>query len=265
MLNRNLMGPVQSAFTESYGFRIFDPEISMIMSTILQDLRNELLRNANEKDRLSGKRFFREEVNLMGIKAAVVDKISKAYFKALGDVTKADVFAFCEDLFSSGIMEESFIACHWSYMVRMQYQVSDFSTFDRWVDRYVNNWATCDTLCNHSVGTLVEMYPETVNNLKKWALSGNRWVKRASAVSLIIPARKGRFTEDIFEIAGLLLTDPDDMVQKGYGWMLKSASQAYPREVFEFVVRNKSVMPRTALRYAIEKMPEDMRSEAMKK
>jgi 3-methyladenine DNA glycosylase AlkD len=237
----------------------------MVMSTILQDLRNELLRNVNEKDRLSGQRFFKEEVSIMGIKSAVVDKISKEYFKALGAVAKADVFAFCEDLFSSGIMEESFVACHWSYNVRRQYTASDFSTFDRWVDNYVNNWATCDTLCNHSVGTLVEMYPETVQNLKRWALSGNRWVKRASAVSLIIPARKGRFTGEIFEIAEILLTDRDDMVQKGYGWMLKAASQAYPREVFEFVVRHKSVMPRTALRYAIEKMPDDMRAEAMKK
>jgi 3-methyladenine DNA glycosylase AlkD len=235
------------------------------MSTILQDLRNELLRNANEKNRLSGQRFFREEVNLIGVKAAVVDKISKEYFKALGEVTKSDVFTFCEDLFSSGIMEESFVACHWSYMVRRQYQASDISTFERWVDRYVNNWATCDTLCNHSVGTLAVMYPETVNNLKKWALSGNRWVKRASAVSLIIPARKGMFPADIFDIAGILLTDHDDMVQKGYGWMLKSASQAYPGKVFEFVLSNKTVMPRTALRYAIEKMPKDMRSEAMKK
>jgi 3-methyladenine DNA glycosylase AlkD len=235
------------------------------MSTILQDLRNELLRNANEKDRISAQRFFKEEVRPIGIKAAVVDKISKEYFKALGEVTKADVFTFCEDLFSSGILEESFIACHWSYKVNRQYEPSDFGTFDKWVNLYVNNWATCDTLCNHSVGTLVEMYPDTVNNLKKWALSDNRWVKRASAVSLIIPARKGRYRDDVFEIAGILLTDPDDMVQKGYGWMLKSASQAYRQEVFEFVVRNKSVMPRTALRYAIEKMPENMRSEAMKK
>jgi len=71
--------------------------------------------------------------------------------------------------------------------------------------------------------------------------------------------------KDIFEIAGILLVDKDDLVQKGYGWMLKAASQAYQKEVFDFVMKNKATMPRTALRYAIEKMPQEMKVEAMKK
>ncbi len=71
--------------------------------------------------------------------------------------------------------------------------------------------------------------------------------------------------KDIFEIADILLLDEDDLVQKGYGWMLKAASQAHQQEVFDYVVRNKKTMPRTALRYAIEKMPKDLRLQAMSK
>ena len=107
------------------------------------------------------------------------------------------------------------------------------------------------------------MYPSFLADLKKWALSESRWVKRASAVTLIIPARSGKFLKDIFEIAGILHSDPDDMVQKGYGWMLKAASQAHQEEVFNYVMKNKATMPRTALRYAIEKMPADLRAKAM--
>ena len=55
------------------------------------------------------------------------------------------------------------------------------------------------------------------------------------------------------------------MVQKGYGWMLKAASQSHEREVFEYVIKNKKKMPRTALRYAIEKMPAEMKALAMQK
>jgi len=84
-------------------------------------------------------------------------------------------------------------------------------------------------------------------------------------VSLIIPARRGKFLEDVFDIADILLLDEDDLVQKGYGWMLKEASRLNQRQVFDYVVRQKAVMPRTALRYAIEKMPEDMRRSAMKR
>ena len=90
-------------------------------------------------------------------------------------------------------------------------------------------------------------------------------MRRGAAVTLIIPARKGLFLNDIFEIADLLLLDKDDLVQKGYGWMLKAAGEAHQKEVFDYVVKNKSVMPRTALRYAIEKMPAGLKSEAMNK
>jgi 3-methyladenine DNA glycosylase AlkD len=107
------------------------------------------------------------------------------------------------------------------------------------------------------------MYPDLVNGLKKWAGSENRWVKRAAAVSLIVPAKRGRFLNDVFEIADILLRDKDDMVQKGYGWMLKVASQAHQEEVFMYVMQNKAAMPRTALRYAIEKMTPEMRRMAM--
>jgi 3-methyladenine DNA glycosylase AlkD len=90
-------------------------------------------------------------------------------------------------------------------------------------------------------------------------------MKRASAVTLILPARKGLFLDDIFEIANILLEDGDDMVQKGYGWMLKEASRKHQREIFSYVMKNRPVMPRTALRYAIEKMPDSMRKRALVK
>jgi 3-methyladenine DNA glycosylase AlkD len=109
------------------------------------------------------------------------------------------------------------------------------------------------------------MYPEFLSCLKKWAGSDNRWVRRASAVSLIVPARKGKFLKDIFEIADTLHADKEDMVQKGYGWMLKAASQAHQKEVFDYVIGRKATMPRTSLRYAIEKMPQELKAKAMAK
>jgi 3-methyladenine DNA glycosylase AlkD len=80
-----------------------------------------------------------------------------------------------------------------------------------------------------------------------------------------VPAKHGEFLNDVFDLADLVLTDPDDMVQKGYGWLLKEASRKHTSEVFAYVVRNKAVMPRTALRYAIELMPKEMKVEAMKR
>jgi 3-methyladenine DNA glycosylase AlkD len=235
------------------------------MNTIIEELRKVLKDNADEQVKKSGERFFREEVRLYGVRSAIVEKIAKEHFKLLKGRNKDEIFSLCEELWRSGIMEESFVACNWSWSVHKSYTAEDFGIFGNWVNNYVSNWASCDTLCNHTVGTLIEMYPELVEGLKGWAHSTKRWVKRAAAVSLIVPARKGKFTGDIFEIADILLKDSDDMVQKGYGWMLKAASQARQDLVFDYVMARKAVMPRTSLRYAIEKMPAELKVKAMAK
>jgi 3-methyladenine DNA glycosylase AlkD len=235
------------------------------MNNIIETVRTELISNSDETVKKSGERFFKENVIMYGLKSSQVIRISKDSFKALPDKSKSTIFLLCEEFWKSGVMEESFIACNWSYYVNKNYKPADFEIFERWVNRYINNWASCDTLCNHTVGTFVEMYPEFLSGLKRWAVSSNRWVKRASAVSLIVPARKGKFLAEIFEIADILHSDKDDMVQKGYGWMLKAASQAHQQDVFDYVISKKATMPRTSLRYAIEKMPYELKALAMAK
>jgi 3-methyladenine DNA glycosylase AlkD len=235
------------------------------MSPVIDTIRAELIRNADEKTRIQGEKFFKENVKIYGLKSAQITQIGRDFYKTLPDKSKSAIFSLCEGLWKSGYLEEAGIACMWSYNVRKDYIPGDFAIFEKWVSKYVTNWAACDTLCNHTVGTFIEMYPDFLSGLKRWARSQNRWVKRASAVSLIIPARKGKFLPDIFEIADILFSDSDDMVQKGYGWMLKAASQTHQNEVFEYVMRNRSTMPRTSLRYAIEKMPEHLKADAMKK
>lgn len=237
----------------------------MNLHPTLIEIRKALRDNIQEDTLNSKKRFFKEDVKLLGLSVAEVTKISKHFYQTLKDSPKEDIFALCEELWKSGYSEEAYMACHFSYYISRKYEPADFVVFERWVNEYVTNWTTCDTLCNHTVGTIVEKYPEYIEELKKWAKSPNRWVKRAAAVSLIIPARRGLFLNDIFEIADILLTDTDDLVQKGYGWMLKAASEAHTEAVLNFVIARKAVMPRTALRYAIEKMPADMKAEAMKK
>ena len=237
----------------------------MVMAEILNAIREELLENSDEQTKKVSQHFFKEAISCYGIKSAMVGKISKAYFKRISDLSKADVFALCGELWKSGVMEESIIACEWSYNIHKKYEKDDLKVFENWIDHYITNWATCDTLCNHTVGEFLEMYPEYINELKRWALSTNRWKRRAAAVSLIIPARHGLFLTDILEIATLLLTDADDMVQKGYGWMLKVASQKHEQQIFDFVYANKAIMPRTALRYAIEKMAPALKINAMSK
>lgn len=231
------------------------------------EVKKALKSRADQKTIDASQRFFKagEKARVHGVKAAEVRKIAREYYQKIKNESKTDVFELCEELWKSAYLEEAVIACVWSESQQKNYAPSDFQIFQRWVDQYVDNWAACDTLCNHTIGTFIMMYPEYLQELKKWAKSSNRWARRAAAVTLIVPARKGMFLEDIFKIADILLTDSDHMVQKGYGWMLKAASQVHEKEVFAFVITNKAMMPRTALRYAIEKMSVQRRVEAMQK
>ncbi|MBU0534047.1 MAG: DNA alkylation repair protein [Candidatus Omnitrophica bacterium] len=233
------------------------------MNNIITDIRRKLKQNADKKTIKSIQKFFKEKIKAHGVKTPLVVKIAKEHFQHIKHKPKKDIFTLCEEFLKSAYMEESFIAYDWSRSLHKHYEPKDFKTFEKWVKKHVTNWAQCDTFCNHTIGTFIEKYPQFIKELKIWTKSKNRWVRRASAVTLILPARKGMFLKDIFEIADSLLIDEDDMVQKGYGWLLKVASHKHQKEVFDYVMKNKDVMPRTALRYAIEKMPEKMRAKAM--
>lgn len=235
------------------------------MKQIIADIQHDLKLASTLKMKESAQSFFKEPIDNYGVKSPIVKEISKKYYKLLKGESKATIFELCQLLWESGKIEEAFIACHWSHHVHKNYVPNDLVIFKKWIANYITNWATCDTFCNHTMGDFLMMYPNIIDEIKSWVYSENRWLKRAAAVSLIIPAKKGLFKDDIFEIATLLMYDNDDMVQKGYGWMLKVASLPYQKEVFNFVIKYKDTMPRTALRYAIEKMPSDLKKEAMKR
>lgn len=235
------------------------------MTKIRAEIREALIAQSDPNTKASNQRFFKEALKQYGLKSAQTKKISQTFYKKIKDKSKAEIFNLCEQLWSSGYIEEAMIAALWTEKLTKQFVPEDISTFSHYIDNYVNNWATCDTFCNHSVGNLITMYPELITHLKQWAKSENMWLRRAAAVSLIVPAKKGLFLTEVFKIADLLLSDTEDLVQKGYGWMLKVAAHKHETDVFEYVLSKKSIMPRTALRYAIEKMPQERRKEAMAK
>lgn len=235
------------------------------MNNIVSIIKDELSQNVDVKTKNSFHRFFKEDVKCYGVKTAIVKRIAKKYYEEIEQKDKKEIFSLCEQLLKSDYCEDAFIAFDWAYRVRKEYEPNDFKMFEYWIETYVNNWAKCDTLCNHSIGYFIEKFPQYINELKGWTKSSNRWLRRASAVTLILPARKGNFLKDVFEISDRLLKDDDDLVQKGYGWMLKEASRIHQKEVFDYVMRNKKDMPRTALRYSIEKLPKNLRILAMEK
>lgn len=238
----------------------------MSIPQINQNIRKELKNNIDKEYKKRIIRFFKEneKVKFYGVRKPIVKKIADSYFKKfIKGKDKKEVFSLCEKLLNSDYDEEKHIAFDWTFKLKDQYKKRDFIIFEKWLKKYITNWASCDDFCMHAFGYFLYLFPETSLKIKKWSNSENRWLKRASAVIFIYSIRRGKYLEEIFNIADKLLQDKDDLVKKGYGWALKEASNVYQEEVFDFIIKRKNKIPRTALRYAIEKMPEEKRKKAM--
>jgi 3-methyladenine DNA glycosylase AlkD len=216
--------------------------------------------------------FHKDGKKRVNIATPLVRKLAAENFKEIKNLKKEQIFSLCEKLLKTKRSEHRHIAFDWAYRVRKQYQKEDFKIFESWVKKYVNDWGSCDDLCTHAFGEFVFQFPKFLPEIKQWARSPNKWFRRASAVILIYSLWRGEYVKKVRELnkqaldtAKILLQDAEDLVQKGYGWMLKEASKFNKKEIFDFVIKNKKTMPRTALRYAIEKLPQKMKDLAMKK
>jgi 3-methyladenine DNA glycosylase AlkD len=232
---------------------------------LIQKIQAEIAKHDRPANRTNYQKFFKEKLkHPVGLKTPVLRKISNECFNEVKGKPASEILDICDQLLDSGERYMRFFAFDWAEKVKGNYVKSDFARFERWLKGYVDNWGNCDSLCCGALGHLIRQYPELVSKTMKWAKSKNRWHRRAAAVSLIVPVRNKLLLREVFNAADILLTDDDDMVQKGYGWMLKEASNRFPDQVFRYVMKNKQSMPRTALRYAIEKLPANKRKEAMK-
>jgi len=236
------------------------------MNNVIIKIRKELKANVDLKYKKGSENFFNEPIKIYGVRAPIVRKISCGNFAIVKHLSKDEIFEFCEKLLQSNYNEEAAIAFAWAKKMEKQFEKNDFKLFEKWVRKYVTNWAMCDDFCTHAFGSLILQYPQYLKIVKQWTKSKNRWVRRASAV-IMIPLIKQdkKYLKNVFQIADILLLDQDDLVQKGYGWMLKEAANTYQKQIFDFVMKRKHKMPRTALRYAIEKMPDRLKKQAMAK
>lgn len=232
---------------------------------LIKSIQNEFKSLVDQEYKDGAENFFKEPLNIYGVRVPHVRRISRESYKKVKDLSKKELFALCEQLADHGKHEEILIAFAWCYRRKKEFEPTDFPRFERWIKKYVTNWALCDDFCTHPIGLLVYEYPELLPKVFAWTKSKNRWLRRASAVSLIYPVAREKYLKEVFATADALLLDEDDLVQKGYGWMLKVASECYADDVYDYLAKHKHDMPRTAFRYALEKMPPDWKKDLMSK
>ena len=127
--------------------------------------------------------------------------------------------------------------------------------------KYVNNWDLVDVTCAHVIGKHLLNKDRSI--LYTWAKSNDLWTKRIAIVSTHCFIRKNDLQET-FKIAKILLNDEHDLIHKAVGWMLREAGKRDLEKEEIFLKKHYKNMPRTMLRYSIEKFPELKRQKYLK-
>ena len=127
--------------------------------------------------------------------------------------------------------------------------------------KYINNWDLVDVTCAHVIGK--HLMDKDRSILYTWAKSEDLWTKRIAIVSTHCFIRKNELQET-FKIAEILLNDEHDLIHKAVGWMLREAGKKDMGKEEIFLKKHYKTMPRTMLRYAIERFPEPKRQKYLK-
>lgn len=209
--------------------------------------------------------FIQKQLDQFGnCQTKTIRNLSKTAFSMLENKTIAHVLVFCEILLEQRKWAYGIIAYDFAYRMKHQYTISTFDTFEKWLFTYVTGWSDCDDFCTHAFGELLSQYNHLFARVQKWTNHQKFTVRRASAVILIHPIKYNHLSHiNPFIISDRLMQDAHDLVQKGYGWMLKVLSQKDSDLVYHYLKQNYIQMPRTAYRYALEKFDVSIKKELM--
>ncbi|HCS48295.1 MAG TPA: hypothetical protein DIW61_08595 [Candidatus Aminicenantes bacterium] len=206
-------------------------------------------------------RYFKEKVLFLGIAAPEMRELAREFFQEIKAEWGVDeATEYCALLLANPYHEVKALGILTFEKFRKDFPKSAFATIKDWLlADYCNSWALVDVLCPTSVGALLEKYPDLLKEITGWTRSPNRWVRRASIVSFIKLAKKTQFLDAIYDIVRSHFADRDDLIQKASGWLLREAGKADMARLEKFLRRHGPDIPRTTLRYAIERFPEPRR------
>ena len=229
----------------------------------VKDIRAKLRKLGDKERAIVSQRFFKtgpgeygEGDVFLGIKVPELRKLAKEY----EDITMKQVKA----LLKSSIHEERLLAL---LILIRKYVKGDESARKRIYEVYIkntqfiNNWDLVDVTAEHIVGAFLR--DKDRSPLYRLSRSKNLWERRISIMASFHFIKHNEFS-DTLKISKILLADREDLIHKAVGWMLREVGKRHMTTEERFLKDHYRKMPRTMLRYAIERFPESERQRYLK-
>ncbi len=219
---------------------------------MLEDIKKELNRLANPEKAKIYQRFFKtgkgeygEGDVFIGLTVPVQRKLAKKY----ANLSFSDI----EELLSNKIHEyrlTGFIILVYKFEKADEKEKKDIVDFYLRNIKWANNWDLIDCVADKILGAYLVDKDKKI--LYKFAKSESLWERRIAIISTFYFIKQNKF-EDTLRITEILISDMHDLIHKAVGWMLREIGKRNQKAEEEFLLRHYKKMPRTMLRYAIER------------
>lgn len=234
--------------------------------TTAKQIKEELINSASPEKANSLRRFFRTGKGEYGegdkfIGTTVLQQ--RTYIKNINDISLSEIQNLLEDEYHECRMTALLLLVKAYKKSKKIEEKEDIYKFYLSHTKYINNWDLVDLSCSEIVGDYLS--DKNREQLYKLAHSGFLWEERISIISTFYFIKRNDF-EDTFKIADILLHHKHDLIHKAVGWMLREVGKRDFDAEYHFLTADNryQTMPRTMLRYAIEKYPEELRQAFLK-
>jgi 3-methyladenine DNA glycosylase AlkD len=232
-----------------------------------EEARGALARLARPVGNFDVSRYFRgtDGLGFLNIATARVRAMAREIAHDNQDAWSVDdACAFASVLITDRHLEVKGLGIEVLARYRRQFTPALLPVWKTWLARnHSANWATTDTICGLLIGPLVAERPRLAAGVARWAGDRNMWVRRASIVGLIPIVRRGIALDILYKTARALHPDEEDLIQKAVGWALREAGKSDMVRLERYLRANGPKIPRTTLRYAIERFPPRKRKQLL--
>jgi 3-methyladenine DNA glycosylase AlkD len=209
--------------------------------------------------------FFKDEIKSHGWYTAKLRSVAVRFRQGIREEFGLDFLVQVADkLFAGRVLEEKIFAVFLLEKLTEAFGDAEFRLFESWLPR-ISSWADHDGLVHDLIAPMVAAKPARTGGVFRWAKSPERWHRRAACVALIRGTRRTMFFPEIKRLSNLLLSDEDDMVQKGLGWLLRETAKADAKRTVPYLISIRERAPRLVLRTACETLPAPIRKKILAK
>jgi 3-methyladenine DNA glycosylase AlkD len=232
-------------------------------ASVASEIRRTLKAAGSVERSTSVQRFFKEEIQSHGWHTADVRRASIRWRREiLPESGLKFLLRVADNLFAGTVNEEKNVAVFLLENITAGFGDEEFRLLESWLPR-ISNWSDHDALVHYLIAPMIVAKPARAERVFRWAKSKNRWHRRAACVALIQGTRRKMFFSEITRLSGLLLSDEDDMVQKGLGWLLRETAKADARRTVPYLMSIRERASRLVLRTACETLPAGIRKRVL--